>query len=78
VKTAADAIIPPAPKVHAKDLTTLRLIVEFTRNTVSTMPNCAFDVMISRRRVIGLNTRAAPLASTHPVHPEADGQQNAL
>jgi cytochrome P450 len=49
-------IIPPAPKVYAKDLPALRLIVEFTRNTVGTMPNYAFDVMISRRRVLGIDT----------------------
>ena len=42
--------IPPAPKVHAKDPPTLRLIVEFTRNTVGTMPNYASDGMISRRQ----------------------------
>jgi cytochrome P450 len=56
VTTPADAIIPPAPKVHAKDLPALQLIVEFTRNTVGTTPNYAFDVMISRRRVLGINT----------------------
>ncbi|MFB9266468.1 cytochrome P450 [Bradyrhizobium erythrophlei] len=54
--TAADAIVPPAPKVHARDLPALRLIVQFARNTVSTMPNYAFDVMISHRRVLGLDT----------------------
>lgn len=52
----ANPIVPPAPKVHADDLPTLRMLVEFTRNSVGTMPNYAFDVMISRRRFLGINT----------------------
>src|SRR6266480_152899 len=49
-------IIPPAPYVHAKDLPGWRLLLEFNRNTVSTMPDYAFDVLISRRRVFGLDS----------------------
>jgi cytochrome P450 len=52
----ADSIVPPAPKVHARDLPALPLIVQFARNTVSTMPNYAFDVMISHRRLLNLDT----------------------
>ena len=49
-------IIPPAPKVHAKDLPGWRLLLEFSRNTVSTLPNYAFDVLISRRRILGFDS----------------------
>jgi cytochrome P450 len=56
VTTAAYAIVPPAAKVHARDLPALRLIVQFARNTVSAMPNYAFDVMINHWRVLGLDT----------------------
>lgn len=56
-------IIPLAPKIHAKDLPALRLIVQFSRNTVSTMPNYTFDVMISHRRVLGLEQLSADVQS---------------
>ena len=49
-------IIPPAPKVHAKDLPGWRLLLQFSRNTVSTLPDYAFDVLISRRRVLGFDS----------------------
>jgi len=49
-------IIPPAPKVHAKDLPGWRLLLEFSRNTVSTLPDYAFDALISRRRVLGFDS----------------------
>ena len=52
----SEPIIPPAPKVHDKDLPTWRLLLEFTRNSVSTLPNYAFDVLVSRRRVLGIDT----------------------
>jgi cytochrome P450 len=49
-------IIPPAPKVHANDLPGWRLLLEFSRNTVSAMPDHAFDDLVTRRRVFGLNS----------------------
>jgi len=49
-------IIPPAPKVHAKDLPGWKLLLEFSRNTVSTLPDYAFDALISRRRVLGFDS----------------------
>ena len=55
----AEPIIPPAPKVHAKDLPGWRLLLEFSRNTISTLPNYAFDELISRRRVVGFELAAA-------------------
>lgn len=49
-------MIPPAPKVYAKDLPAWRLVLEFSRNTVAAMPDDAFDVLIRRRRVFGIDT----------------------
>jgi cytochrome P450 len=54
--TPSQPIIPPAPKVHAKDLPLWRLLPAFTHNTVSTLPDYVFDASISRRRVLGINT----------------------
>ena len=48
-------IIPPAPKVHVKDLPEWRLLLEFIRNPISILPDHAFDALISRRRVFGLD-----------------------
>lgn len=56
MSTPSLSIIPPAPKVHAGDLPVWRLLLEFTRNTVSTMPDYAFDTLISRRRVLNIDT----------------------
>src|ERR1700693_4890970 len=54
VTPSADAIVPPAPKVHARDLPALRHLWQFSRNTLSTMPDYAFDVAISRRKIFGV------------------------
>jgi hypothetical protein len=51
----AKTVVPPAPKVHAKDLPTWRFLLDFPRNTLSTMPDYAFDVLISRNRVLGID-----------------------
>ncbi len=48
-------IIPPAPKVHAKDLPAWRLIRDFPKDTLSTWPDYAFDVPINRRRTFGID-----------------------
>ena len=48
-------IIPPAPKVHVNDLPVWRLLLEFIRNPISILPDHAFDALISRRRVFGLD-----------------------
>jgi cytochrome P450 len=42
--------------VHAKDLPLWRFLVAFSRNTVSTPPDYAFDALISRRRVLGIDS----------------------
>src|SRR5262245_18088781 len=49
-------IVPPAPKVHAKELPVWRLLLLFTRNTVSALSEDAFDALISRRRVLGIDS----------------------
>src|SRR5262249_49910407 len=54
--TQSQPIVPPAPKVHAKDLPLWRFLPAFTRNTVSTLPDYAFDVLIYRRRVLGIES----------------------
>lgn len=52
----ANIIVPPAPKVHAGDLPTWRLLRDFARNTLSTMPDYAFNVLISRNRMLGIDS----------------------
>jgi len=54
--TQTPPIIPPAPKVHAKDLPGWWLLLQFSRNTVSTLPNYAFDELIRRRRILGFDS----------------------
>ena len=49
-------IIPPAPKVHAKDLPSWRLIIGMTRNMLGVWPDHAFDVLVSRSKVLGLES----------------------
>jgi cytochrome P450 len=53
---SAVPIVPPAPKVHAKDMPVWRSLPAFYRNTLSTLPHHAFDVLISRRRVLGIDS----------------------
>ena len=54
------SIIPPAPKVHAK-----RICLDggwcwgSAGIPISTLPDYAFDVLISRRRILGLDLAAA-------------------
>ena len=49
-------VIPPAPKVHDKDLPGWRVLFEFNRNTVSVQPNRAFEELIVRRRIFGIDS----------------------
>jgi cytochrome P450 len=48
-------VVPPAPKVHAKDLPAWRIVRDFTQNTVSSWPDYAFDVPIYQRRIFGID-----------------------
>jgi cytochrome P450 len=47
-------VIPPAPPVHAKDLSTLSLVRTSARDTLAIWPNYAFEVPFSRRTVLGV------------------------
>ena len=49
-------MVPPAPRVHARDLPTWKLLLEFTHNSISTIPDYAFDRLVSRRRVLGIDS----------------------
>src|SRR5262249_11913059 len=49
-------IIPPAPKVHAKDLPAPRPPLTATPNSIELFPRCAFGVLFARRRVLGIDS----------------------
>jgi cytochrome P450 len=48
-------IVPPAPKVHAKDLATWRHLLTAQRNSLAIFPDYAFDVAFARRRLLGID-----------------------
>jgi cytochrome P450 len=48
-------IIPPAPPVHAKELGDLRLIYETLRNLAGFWAEAAFDDLIARRNLMGID-----------------------
>ena len=48
-------MIPPAPKVHARDLPGWRVVTMMTQNTLAAWPDYAFDVPIYRRRIFGID-----------------------
>jgi cytochrome P450 len=47
-------VIPPAPKVHAKDLPTWRHVLTAQRNSIAIFPDYVFDVPFARRRLLGV------------------------
>jgi cytochrome P450 len=47
-------VIPPAPKVHANDLPTLRHLLTAQRNSIAIFPDYAFDVPFARRALFGV------------------------
>jgi cytochrome P450 len=49
-------VIPPAPKVRDKDVPAWRVVFEFNRNTVSIQPHRAFEELIIRRRILGIDS----------------------
>ena len=49
-------VVPPAPKVPDKDLPGWRVLFEVSRGTVSIQPNRAFDELIVRRRIFGIDS----------------------
>src|SRR5262249_49323538 len=48
-------VIPPAPKVHAKDLPVWRHLLLAQRNSIGIFPDYAFDVPFARRALLGVN-----------------------
>jgi len=48
-------VIPPAPKVHAKDLPTWRHLLTAQRNSIAIFPDYAFDVPFGRRTLLGVD-----------------------
>jgi hypothetical protein len=54
--SSSTLIVPPAAPVHARDLPTWKLLPQFTRNSISTIPDYAFDRLVSRRRVLGIES----------------------
>src|SRR5215470_17946250 len=49
-------LVPPAPKVHEKDLPGWRVLFAFNRNTLSVQPKRAFEELAIRRRIFGLES----------------------
>jgi cytochrome P450 len=47
-------IIPPTPKVHAKDLPIWRHLLTAQRNSIAIFPDYAFDVPFARRSLLGV------------------------
>jgi len=47
-------VIPPAPKVHAKDLPTWRHLLMAQRNSIGIFPDYAFSVPFARRTLLGV------------------------
>ncbi len=47
-------VIPPAPVVHPKELSTLRLALTAVRNSLEIWPESAFDLTFSRNKVLGV------------------------
>src|SRR5262245_54382486 len=56
MNSSSTPVVPPAPQVHAKDLPTWKFLLQFTRNSISTIPDYAFDRLVSRRRVLGIDS----------------------
>src|SRR5262245_53272045 len=48
-------VIPPAPKVHAKDLPVWRHLLLAQRNSIGIFPDYAFDVAFARRTLLGVH-----------------------
>src|ERR1700730_5953529 len=46
--------MPPAPKVHARDLPMALLLWKVANSTISHFPDYAFDILYARRGMLGL------------------------
>ena len=54
--TQFQPVIPPAPKVHDRDLPGWRALYKFNRNTLSSQPQRAFEEPVIRRCIFGLES----------------------
>src|SRR5262245_21821970 len=54
--TPFQPVVPPAPKVHAKDLPGWWALFKFNRNTLSTQPRRAFEEPVIRRCILGIES----------------------
>lgn len=54
--TPLQPVVPPAPKVHDKDLPGWLALYKFNRNTLSSQPRRAFDEPVIRRCIFGLES----------------------
>jgi cytochrome P450 len=52
----SELVIPPAPQVPDKDIPGWKVMFAFNRNTVSVQPDRAFDELIVRRRIFGIDS----------------------
>src|SRR5262249_7216625 len=59
-------VIPPAPKVHAKDLPVWRHLLLAQRNSIGIFPDYAFDVPFARRTLLGVKRRPHQRSGRHP------------
>lgn len=66
----ARPVVPPAPKVHAGELSTPRLVVETLKNTLGNWSEVAFDNLVGRRTVLGMDSLLVsdPAAIRHVLH----------
>ncbi len=66
----ARPIIPPAPKIHAGELSTPRLVIETLKNTLGNWSEVAFDHLVGRRTVLGMDSLLVsdPAAVRHVLH----------
>src|SRR5215470_5450398 len=54
--TPFQPVVPPAPKVHDRDLPGWWALFKFNRNTLSTQPQRAFEEPVIRRCILGLES----------------------
>jgi cytochrome P450 len=54
--TQLQPVVPPAPKVHDKDLPGWQALYKFNRNTLSSQPRRAFEEPVIRRCIFGLES----------------------
>jgi cytochrome P450 len=54
--TPLQPVVPPAPKVHDKDLPGWQALYKFNRNTLSSQPQRAFEEPVIRRCIFGLES----------------------